>query len=141
MPQSGPIKFNVGVFHNFCVLRMDGTKTSLSLLERLREDDAEAWDRLADVFSPLVYTWCRQQSLPAAVIRRMRRRGRNEICNSACRDGAATCGGVGMDELSARDLSARRGIRRAGPNVLGRKRVSVRASRGADRRTARRACA
>ncbi len=39
------------------------TSTSQSLLSRLRKDDAQAWDRLVRLYSPLVYYWCRQQRL------------------------------------------------------------------------------
>lgn len=38
----------------------DGQRTSLSLLQGLREHDAERWARFADVYSPLVYEWCRR---------------------------------------------------------------------------------
>jgi RNA polymerase sigma-70 factor (ECF subfamily) len=33
---------------------------SSSLLGRLRAQDAEAWQRLVDLYGPLVYYWCRQ---------------------------------------------------------------------------------
>jgi RNA polymerase sigma-70 factor (ECF subfamily) len=36
------------------------TSTSRSLLERVRADDAAAWERLVGLYSPLVYHWCRQ---------------------------------------------------------------------------------
>jgi RNA polymerase sigma-70 factor (ECF subfamily) len=38
--------------------------TSLSLLFRLRENDAAAWDRLVILYAPLVYYWCRKLGLP-----------------------------------------------------------------------------
>src|SRR5262245_58504116 len=34
--------------------------TSLSLLERLRGHDSEAWRRFVHVYGPLVYSWCRR---------------------------------------------------------------------------------
>jgi RNA polymerase sigma-70 factor (ECF subfamily) len=39
------------------------TATSRSLLERLKADDAEAWDRLVVLYAPLVYRWCRRWDL------------------------------------------------------------------------------
>jgi RNA polymerase sigma-70 factor (ECF subfamily) len=40
------------------------TATSRSLLERLKADDAAAWDRLISLYAPLVYRWCRRWDLP-----------------------------------------------------------------------------
>jgi RNA polymerase sigma-70 factor (ECF subfamily) len=40
------------------------TATSRTLLERLRADDAAAWDRLVELYAPLVYRWCRRWDLP-----------------------------------------------------------------------------
>jgi RNA polymerase sigma-70 factor (ECF subfamily) len=37
--------------------------TSSSLLERVRARDAAAWERLVDLYTPLVYRWCRQAGL------------------------------------------------------------------------------
>jgi RNA polymerase sigma-70 factor, ECF subfamily len=37
--------------------------TSRSLIDRLKADDAEAWDRLIDLYGPLVYRWCRRWDL------------------------------------------------------------------------------
>jgi RNA polymerase sigma-70 factor, ECF subfamily len=39
------------------------TATSRSLLERLKADDAAAWDRLVGLYTPLVYRWCRRWGL------------------------------------------------------------------------------
>jgi RNA polymerase sigma-70 factor (ECF subfamily) len=39
------------------------TATSRSLLERLKADDAEAWDRLVVLYAPMVYRWCRRWDL------------------------------------------------------------------------------
>jgi RNA polymerase sigma-70 factor, ECF subfamily len=38
--------------------------TSPSLLERVKADDAAAWDRLVGLYAPLVYRWCRRADLP-----------------------------------------------------------------------------
>jgi RNA polymerase sigma-70 factor, ECF subfamily len=38
--------------------------TSHSLLERVRADDAEAWDRLVTLYAPLVAHWCGRWRLP-----------------------------------------------------------------------------
>jgi RNA polymerase sigma-70 factor (ECF subfamily) len=40
--------------------------TSLGLLERARAHDPAAWDRLVQLYSPLVDRWCRQASLQDA---------------------------------------------------------------------------
>src|SRR5262249_37819308 len=40
------------------------TATSPSLLERVKADDAAAWDRLVGLVAPLVYHWCRRYDLP-----------------------------------------------------------------------------
>jgi RNA polymerase sigma-70 factor, ECF subfamily len=37
--------------------------TSRSLLERLKADDAAAWDRLVALYTPLLYRWCRRRGL------------------------------------------------------------------------------
>lgn len=38
--------------------------TSLSLLYRLKANEAAAWDRLVLLYAPLVYHWCRKLELP-----------------------------------------------------------------------------
>jgi RNA polymerase sigma-70 factor (ECF subfamily) len=38
--------------------------TSLSLVHGVRTHDPEAWRRLAALYGPLVYRWCRQHGLP-----------------------------------------------------------------------------
>jgi RNA polymerase sigma-70 factor (ECF subfamily) len=43
----------------------DGGSTSLSLLFRLKANDAEAWERLVLLYAPLVYHWCHRFNLPA----------------------------------------------------------------------------
>ena len=39
------------------------TGTSSSLIERVKADDAEAWDRLVALYAPLLYHWCRRWKL------------------------------------------------------------------------------
>jgi RNA polymerase sigma-70 factor, ECF subfamily len=39
------------------------TATSRDLLDRLKADDAQAWDRLVFLYAPLVYRWCRRWDL------------------------------------------------------------------------------
>jgi RNA polymerase sigma-70 factor (ECF subfamily) len=43
-----------------------GQLTSLSLLERARANDQNAWRRLAELYRPLVLSWCRRANCPAA---------------------------------------------------------------------------
>ena len=45
-----------------------GQLTPLSLLERARTNDQQAWTRLAALYRPLVLFWCRQAHCPAAEI-------------------------------------------------------------------------
>ena len=37
-----------------------------SLLVRLKSENPEAWRRLADLYGPVVYEWCRRAGLQAA---------------------------------------------------------------------------
>ena len=39
------------------------SSTSVSLLERVKEFDPHAWDRLTRLYAPVVYHWCRQSGL------------------------------------------------------------------------------
>jgi RNA polymerase sigma-70 factor (ECF subfamily) len=39
------------------------TATSHDLLDQLKADDAQAWDRLVFLYAPLVYRWCRRWDL------------------------------------------------------------------------------
>lgn len=39
------------------------TRTSLSLIERVRESDPKEWHRLVQLYAPLIYFWCRQLGL------------------------------------------------------------------------------
>lgn len=45
---------------------MTGQPTPLSLLERARAHDPEAWRRLVELYQPLVRFWCRRGGLEAA---------------------------------------------------------------------------
>lgn len=40
------------------------TGTSRSLIDRVRSDEADAWDRLVTLYAPLVAHWCRRWRLP-----------------------------------------------------------------------------
>jgi RNA polymerase sigma-70 factor (ECF subfamily) len=40
--------------------------TSLSLLQRIRNGDAAGWHRVVDLYSPLVYHWCRRWGVEGA---------------------------------------------------------------------------
>lgn len=42
----------------------DAQGTSLSLLERIRRNEAEAWEQLIVLYAPLVMHWCRRAHLP-----------------------------------------------------------------------------
>src|SRR5262245_13545225 len=44
---------------------MDGTTTTTSatLLQRLKAQDAQAWERLVRLYGPTVYSWCRHAGL------------------------------------------------------------------------------
>lgn len=44
-------------------LNGDGRSMSSTLLGRLRERQPEAWERLCQVYGPLVYAWCRRGGL------------------------------------------------------------------------------
>src|SRR5439155_600682 len=39
------------------------TATSRSLLDRVKADDAGAWERLVSLYAPLVFRWCRRWDL------------------------------------------------------------------------------
>jgi RNA polymerase sigma-70 factor, ECF subfamily len=39
------------------------SSTSTNFLERLKSQDAQAWQQLADVYGPLVYYWCRKHGV------------------------------------------------------------------------------
>lgn len=41
----------------------DANSTSLSLLNRVRRNDADAWGRLTTLYGPIVYGWCRRAGL------------------------------------------------------------------------------
>jgi RNA polymerase sigma-70 factor (ECF subfamily) len=42
------------------------SSTSSSLLQRLRSEDKDAWDRLVDLYGPVVRAWCRRGKLQPA---------------------------------------------------------------------------
>jgi RNA polymerase sigma-70 factor (ECF subfamily) len=42
---------------------MEASGTSSSLLDRVRADEAGAWDRLVALYAPLLYHWCRRWKL------------------------------------------------------------------------------
>jgi RNA polymerase sigma-70 factor (ECF subfamily) len=37
--------------------------TSTSLIRRVKDRDDEAWERLLDLYVPLVYSWCRRSGM------------------------------------------------------------------------------
>lgn len=39
-------------------------RTSKSLIAKVQQDDPQAWERLVNLYSPLVYFWCRESGLP-----------------------------------------------------------------------------
>ena len=41
----------------------NSSPTSLSLIERVRQSDPDAWRRLCDIYGPLVYRWARRAGL------------------------------------------------------------------------------
>ena len=48
--------------------------TSLSLLERARRRDPQAWDRLLHLYRPLVLFWCRRARLHGPDVKKSARR-------------------------------------------------------------------
>jgi len=42
----------------------DPPETSLSMLQGMREDDSQQWDRFVRLFGPLVFSWCRRRDIP-----------------------------------------------------------------------------
>jgi RNA polymerase sigma-70 factor (ECF subfamily) len=49
-------------------LQRPSQATSLSLLERARTNDQDAWTRIATLYKPLVQFWCRRTNCPEADI-------------------------------------------------------------------------
>jgi RNA polymerase sigma-70 factor, ECF subfamily len=49
-------------------VRMNATEasqsTSLSLLDGIRERDPDKWNRFANIYGPLLYSWCRRGGVP-----------------------------------------------------------------------------
>lgn len=48
------------------VMNISSDSTSVSLIERARNANAAAWQRLSSVYGPLVYRWCRRSGLQDA---------------------------------------------------------------------------
>ena len=46
--------------------RRASLSTSRSLLDRARAKESDAWERLADLYAPLVFHWCRRARVPEA---------------------------------------------------------------------------
>jgi len=42
--------------------------TSSQLLRRLAQPDSDAWQRMCDLYCPLIYLWCRQAGVPSTDI-------------------------------------------------------------------------
>ena len=42
------------------------SSTSESLIRCVKDEDAEAWERLAQLYAPIVYAWCRKAGLGGA---------------------------------------------------------------------------
>jgi RNA polymerase sigma-70 factor (ECF subfamily) len=47
---------------------VDHWSTSPSLLQRARDKDSDAWQRIVQLYAPLVVHWCRKATLPASDI-------------------------------------------------------------------------
>jgi len=56
----------MGNLHNLEPAASDTDATSLTLLERVKAHDDGAWQRLVDLYSPLVFSWCRRSGLNSA---------------------------------------------------------------------------
>ncbi len=48
------------------VPQASGESTSSSLLQRVKDQDPAAWQRLVDLYGPLVFSWCFQRQLQQA---------------------------------------------------------------------------
>ena len=60
------MEFVRGVFYSEAMPSTFSASTSTGLLDRVRERDADAWRRLARLYTPLVYRWSRQCGLQAS---------------------------------------------------------------------------
>src|SRR5436853_6854235 len=47
-------------------VEIDGTATPLSLLQKVRGRDQQAWNQLVDLYGPMVYDWCLRAGLQPA---------------------------------------------------------------------------
>ena len=56
------VTFQIGIVGE----QRPGQATSLSLLQRARANDQQAWARLTALYRPLVLFWCRQARCPDA---------------------------------------------------------------------------
>ncbi len=43
----------------------NAVSTSRSLIVRVKDQQTDAWERLVDLYAPLVYFWCRRSNVPA----------------------------------------------------------------------------
>jgi RNA polymerase sigma-70 factor (ECF subfamily) len=66
-----------------------GQETPLSLLERARANDAEAWRRLVQVYRPLVLYWCARGRVPPA--------DTEDVAQAVFAEGAADLAGFRRD--------------------------------------------
>ena len=48
---------------NIDASQSDSNSTSPSLIYKAQQDDSEAWQRLADLYGPVVYSWARRSNL------------------------------------------------------------------------------
>jgi RNA polymerase sigma-70 factor (ECF subfamily) len=63
--------------------------TSLSLLQRARANDGDAWSRVVSLYGPLVRRWCRRAGLAAE--------DAEDVCNEVFASAAAHLGGFRRD--------------------------------------------
>jgi RNA polymerase sigma-70 factor (ECF subfamily) len=66
-----------------------GQETPLSLLERARANDPEAWRRLVQMYRPLVFYWCARGHVPRADI--------EDVAQAVFAEAAADLGGFRRD--------------------------------------------
>jgi RNA polymerase sigma-70 factor (ECF subfamily) len=78
----------------------DSPETSLSLLDRVRQQDSAAWDQFVALYTPLVERWCRQLGLQEADL--------SDICQEVF---LAVAGGIGTFERQPGAGKLRRWLR------------------------------